>query len=130
MNLRATFDTCVSRSSNLQTIEGVTLDEAVRLVDALDGSIHTEVLFELNKGTLTVSGGSGQYFVSAFTEDEESYVLPAAITTSTGSVKLTIGGQPALLPSWKVVSRDEAIDAIRSFTDGTIDFNKGWKLDE
>lgn len=128
MKISATYDTCSGRSSNLQTLEDVTLDQAIRLVDSLDGLVHTEVLFEINDSTLTVSGGGGQYFVSAFTSDEESYIL-SADSASTDSIKLTVGGQPALLPRCQVVSRVHAVDAIRCFFENSIDFSKGWTID-
>ncbi len=120
MTNSATFEQREGNKANLETIEDPSWEEVSRLLEALDGKAHTEVLLQKDDATLSVAGGPDRFFVTHVSADERSYIVTipnAAELNESDTVRLVVGGQLVALPAKQVVAFSDAIRFARKFFD-------------
>lgn len=125
MTIAATFDQRDGSKANLQTVENVSLERSQELVRRLDEKKYTEVLLQQGEATFSIAGGSGRYFVSAFTEDERSFILTNPTRDESQTEKLHAAGQNIELPSNQIVDLAPTLCALREFFSQGPRFNDG-----
>jgi hypothetical protein len=112
-----------------EIVETPTTADFDRLLDRMDGQIHTMIMLRReNDAHMGIGGGSGKYVVYAAFDNETFWNLIAP-EREPGTVMLNAGGQEGEYPARQVVTQDRARQAGHTFlATGELDRSLRWEM--
>jgi len=123
--MKITYDNRIKNKNKDTVVSSATCDDAISILNQLDGKKHTLVLFENEDASQMMVGGGPENFIITLLKDDNNLALRRGNANPESVVEICAGGQFGDYPEYLSNTKETAAAAIESFfqsKEGTLDW--------